>query len=109
MRRRGTIHDAGGLAHRGKWFGGDRAGLARPAKIYHNGGDQAFVSKIHAFNRPTNIRFGPDGCAYVVDYGAVRDLGGGSKMCEGSAICDPKDAPLVQIPGTGVIWKICPK
>ena len=36
-------------------------------------GDQAFVTSINGFNRPTNIRFGPDGCAYVVDYGAVRD------------------------------------
>ena len=37
-------------------------------------GDQAFVTNINGFNRPTNIRFGPDGCAYVADYGAVRDL-----------------------------------
>src|SRR5215831_5086874 len=36
-------------------------------------GDQAFIDPIHTagFNRPTNVRFGPDGCAYVVDYGAV--------------------------------------
>ena len=27
------------------------------------------------FNRPTNVKFGPDGCAWVVDYGAVRDFG----------------------------------
>lgn len=30
-------------------------------------GDQAFVTNINGFNRPTNIRFGPDGRAYVVD------------------------------------------
>ena len=36
---------------------------------------QAFTQdNINGFNRPTNLRFGPDGCAYVVDYGAVRDL-----------------------------------
>jgi hypothetical protein len=65
-------------------------------------GDQAFVTNINGFNRPTNVRFGPDGCAYVVDYGAVRDLGSDS-MYVGAA-----NGPLVQIPGTGVIWKICP-
>lgn len=67
-------------------------------------GDQAFVSPKNpaGFNRPTNVRFGPDGCAYVVDYGAVRDLGTDTHIANAS------DGPLVQIPGTGVIWKICP-
>lgn len=65
-------------------------------------GDQAFVTNINGFNRPTNIRFGPDGCAYVVDYGAVRDLGADSHFVGAN------NGPLVQIPGTGVIWKICP-
>jgi hypothetical protein len=37
-------------------------------------GAGAFVTNINGFNRPLNVRFGPDGCAYVVDYGAVRDL-----------------------------------
>jgi hypothetical protein len=64
-------------------------------------GDQAFVTNINGFNRPTNIKFGPDGCAYVVDYGAVRDLGSDSRFV-GAA-----NGTLVQIPGTGVIWKIC--
>ena len=69
--------------------------------------EQAFVNPDHlrGFNRPTNIRFGPDGCAYVADYGAVRDFGqsdADSKFKVGA------DAPLVQIPGTGVIWRICP-
>jgi hypothetical protein len=60
---------------------------------------------IRGFNRPTNVKFGPDGCAWVVDYGAVRDFG----------VSDPDakfkvdgDGPLVQIPGTGVIWRIGP-
>jgi glucose/arabinose dehydrogenase len=65
-------------------------------------GDQAFVTNINGFNRPTNVRFGPDGCAYVVDYGAVRDLS------EDSHFVGAANGPLVQIPGTGVIWKICP-
>jgi len=65
-------------------------------------GDQAFVTDINGFNRPLNVRFGPDGCAYVPDYGAVRDLGSDSHFV-GAA-----NGPLVQIPGTGVIWKICP-
>jgi len=66
-------------------------------------GDQAFISPDHpaAFNRPTNIRFGPDGCAYVVDYGAVRDAGADTHFV------GALDGPLVQIPGTGVVFKIC--
>ena len=70
-------------------------------------GEQAFISPGHtaAFNRPTNVRFGPDDCAYVVDYGAVRDPGGGPGGA--TRFVDPADGPLVQIPGTGVIFKIC--
>lgn len=70
-------------------------------------GDQAFIgtTKLAAFNRPTNVRFGPDGCAYVVDYGAVRDPGGGPGGA--TRFVNAVDAPLVQIPGTGVIFKIC--
>lgn len=73
----------------------------------NNTGDQAFIDPNHlqGFNRPTNVRFGPDGCAYVVDYGAVRDPGGGPGGA--TRFVNPADAPLVQIPGTGVIFKIC--
>jgi len=39
-----------------------------------------------------------------VDYGAVRDFG---QSDPASKFIDPADGPLVQIPGTGVIWKIC--
>ena len=46
------------------------------------------------------VRFGPDECAYVVDYGAVRDLGSDTHFV-GAA-----NGQNVQIPGTGVIWKI---
>jgi hypothetical protein len=66
-------------------------------------GDQAFVTNTNGFNRPLNVRFGPDGCAYVVDYGAVRDLSADTHF-----VGPPANGPLVQIPGTGVIWKICP-
>jgi hypothetical protein len=66
--------------------------------------EQAFVDGLRGFNRPTNVRFGPDGCAYVVDYGAVRDFG---QSDPDSKFLVPGDGPLVQIPGTGVIWKIC--
>ena len=70
----------------------------------NNTGDQAFiVDNTNAFNRPLNVRFGPDGCAYVPDYGAVRDLGSDTHF-----VGPPANGPLVQIPGTGVIWKICP-
>ena len=59
----------------------------------------------NGFNRPTNIRFGPDGCAYVVDYGAVRDLGADTHFQPPGS----SNGPLVQIPGTGAIFKICRK
>lgn len=73
----------------------------------NNTGDQAFISTTNpaGFNRPTNVRFGPDGCAYVVDYGAVRDPGGGPGGP--TRYVDPAHAPLVQFPGTGTIFKIC--
>ena len=69
----------------------------------NNTGDQAFISNISGFNRPTNLRFGPDGCAYVVDYGAVRDNGTDTHFVGAG------NGPLVQIPGTGVVYKICPE
>ena len=68
--------------------------------------EQVFVNPthLHGMNRPTNVKFGPDGCAYVVDYGAVRDFG---QSDPDSKFIGSGDGPLVQIPGTGVIWKIC--
>lgn len=68
-------------------------------------GDQAFVTGIHGMNRPTNLRFGPDGCAWVVDYGAVRDAG---QSGVDTKFTNPADALLLQIPSTGVIFRICP-
>ena len=68
--------------------------------------EQAFVSGIRGFNRPTNIKFGPDGCAWVSDYGAVRDFG---QSDPDSKFKVAGDGPLVQIPHTGVIWRICPR
>jgi glucose/arabinose dehydrogenase len=65
--------------------------------------DQAFTGRLRGINRPTTLRFGPDGALYLVDYGAVRDPGGSDPA---SQFKDGADAPLVQIPGTGVIWKI---
>jgi hypothetical protein len=66
-------------------------------------GDQAFVTpNINGFNRPTNVRFGPDRCAYVADYGAVRDQGGGLTCCRHRQWLARPDS------GTGVVWKICP-
>lgn len=65
--------------------------------------DQAFAAQLRGINRPTTLRFGPDGAAYLVDYGVVRDPGGSDPR---TAFVNPADAPLVQIPGTGVIWKI---
>ncbi len=66
--------------------------------------EQAFVSGIRGINRPVTVMFGPDKCAYLVDYGAVRDFG---QSDPDSKFKNPLDGPLLQIPGTGVIWKIC--
>src|SRR5712672_2957741 len=73
---------------------------------HNNAFEQAFVSGARGFNRPTNVKFGPDGCAWVVDYGAVRDFG---QSDPDSKFIVPGDGPLVQIPHTGVIWRICPQ
>ena len=66
--------------------------------------EQAFPDGLRGINRPTNLRFGPDDCAYLVDYGAVRDFG---QSDAATKFAVDADAPLVQIPGTGVIWRIC--
>ncbi len=72
---------------------------------FNTTGDQAFTDPgVRGINRPTDLKFGPDGCAYLVDYGAVRDFG---QSDPATKFVTPADAPLVQIPGTGVIWKIC--
>jgi len=80
--------------------------------------EQAFVSRIRGINRPVDGKFGPDGAFYLVDYGAVRDFGQSdpeSRFCQPTNLdgtpntnfpaCNA-DGPLLQIPGTGVIWKI---
>jgi hypothetical protein len=67
--------------------------------------EQAFIDGIHGMNRPTNVRMGPDGCAWIVDYGAVRDFGRSSPEIK---FVGAGNGPLVQIPGTGVIFRICP-
>ena len=69
------------------------------------GGEQAFASgnAVHGINRPIAVMFGPDGALYLVDYGAVRDFG---RSDPASKFTNAADAPLVQIPHTGVIWKI---
>lgn len=71
---------------------------------FNNSFEQAFVSRVRGINRPVDIKFGPDRCAYLVDYGAVRDFG---QSDPDSKFIGPDNGPLVQIPGTGVIWKIC--
>jgi hypothetical protein len=71
---------------------------------YNKTSEEAFPDGIRGFNRPTNVRFGPDGCGYIADYGAVRDFG---RSDPDAGFKIGADAALVQIPGTGVIWKIC--
>jgi hypothetical protein len=99
------------VGHEIKLINFSKAGEPLVLKIMNfarnNSGDQAFIQANaqdqHAFNRPLNVRFGPDGCAWVPDYGAVRDLGADTHF-QGP----PQNGPLLQIPGTGVIWRICP-
>ncbi len=66
--------------------------------------EQAFVDSLRGINRPVDLKFGPDDCAYLVDYGAVRDFG---QSDPASRFRGPTNGPLVQLPATGVIWKIC--
>jgi len=65
--------------------------------------EQAFVAQLRGINRPVTVMFGPDEALYLVDYGAVRDFGQSDRD---SRFLVEADVPLVQIPGTGVIWKI---
>jgi len=84
---------------------GEPLQLQQSRFAYNNTGDQAWTDPgVRGINRPTDLKFGPDGCAYLVDYGAVRDFG---QSDPATKFVIPADAPLVQIPGTGVIWKIC--
>ena len=57
--------------------------------------EEAFSDGIRGFNRPTNVRVGPDGCAYIADYGAVRDFG---RSDPDAGFQNGADAVLVQIP-----------
>jgi len=76
--------------------------------------DQAFAEStaahtVQGINRPLQVQFGPDGALYLVDFGAVRDFGQSdpaSRFCPSGAPACAGDGPLVQIPQTGVIWKI---
>src|SRR5882762_5891884 len=66
--------------------------------------DQAFAEGgIQGINRPVDGKFGPDGAFYLVDFGAVRDFG---RSDPDSKFKNEANAPLVQMPHTGVIWKI---
>ena len=91
----------------------DPDGAARCAKVY----DQAFVEipALRGINRPVTAMFGPDDALYLVDYGAVRDFGQSdprSRFVSSPEPCSPGQStcryngPLVQIPQTGVIWRI---
>lgn len=50
-------------------------------------------------DRPFNVKFGPDGAMYIVDYGVVRiDM---SLMEQGKP-------PYNEVPGTGAVWRVVP-
>jgi hypothetical protein len=58
---------------------------------YNKTFEEAFPDGIRGFNSPTNVRFGPDGCAYVAYYGAVRDLGRSDPVHEPGRCCAGED------------------
>ena len=84
---------------------GSPACKANPADLGSRdvGGEEAFPTGLRGINRPIGVWFGPDGAMYLVDYGAVRDVG---RSDPATMFTNPADAPLVQIPHTGVIWRI---
>jgi glucose/arabinose dehydrogenase len=84
---------------------GSPACKANPADLGSRdvGGEEAFPDGLRGINRPIGATFGPDGALYVVDYGAVRDFG---RSDPATMFKNPADSPLVQIPHTGVIWRI---
>ena len=68
------------VGHEVKLINFNRPGVSLALKMMrcaHNTTfEWAFVDELPGgFNRPTNIRFRPDDCAYVVVYGTVRDFG----------------------------------
>src|SRR5262245_54397498 len=70
--------------------------------------NQSFVEStaalaFHGINRPVDGKFGPDGAFYLVDFGVTRD---GGESTPASSVLIDANRPIVQIPGTGVIWKI---
>ena len=94
----------------------DPDGTPRCIKSY----DQAFVEEptaLRGINRPVTAMFGPDDALYLVDYGAVRDFGQSDPRSQFRSEPEPcatpgncrYNGPLVQIPKTGVIWRISRK
>ena len=77
--------------------------LADGSPVCTGESEQAFAQKLHGINRPVTAMFGPDGALYIVDYGAVRDFGVSNPDAKFKVA---EDMPLVQIPGTGVVWRI---
>lgn len=65
--------------------------------------DSTVARPIRGINRPVDGKFGPDGAFYLVDFGITRD---GGQSTPASAVNGPANRPIVQIPRTGVIWKI---
>jgi glucose/arabinose dehydrogenase len=51
--------------------------------------------------RPFNVRFGPDGALYIVDYGVVR--------IDMSLKKEQNEPPYREVPGTGAIWRVVPE
>ena len=95
---------------------GDQQALSNGHKLCVHPAEQAFIDRIHGINRPVDGKFGPDGAFYLVDFGAVRDFGRSTEderpnpatvdTPGNSKFINPAHVPLVQIPGTGVIWRI---
>ena len=85
-------------------FNDDGSPRCRDAKGDDASAEQAFAERISGINRPIQVLFGPDGALYLVDYGVVRDFGVSDPRTR--FVGGPADGPLIEIPKTGVIWKI---
>jgi hypothetical protein len=80
--------------------------LPRRTEDYPNGsGWCSGLRSSRDLHRDKRLALQPTRWGQIVDYGAVRDNG---QSDPASTCLDPTDSPLVQLPGTGVIWKICP-
>lgn len=72
---------------------GKQVQLSQSQFAYNTTFEQAFPDGLHGINRPVYLKFGPDDCAYLVDYGAVRDFGQSDPTSKFIDHCGPGHDP----------------